>query len=91
MKYEPISPLAMDLCVSALEEAVHRGLGPKFAYTLTVSPRMLVPARSLLKQLAADTRQNPFAPYVNLEVCEEFARFEWCISDGEKTYGSNPL
>lgn len=78
----------MDLSEMALEMAVYRGLGPKFVYTLTVGPSLIGTARKLLKHMGADTKDHPLAPYINLEVYENFGQHEWCLSDGQDAYGS---
>lgn len=57
-------------------------------YTLTVSERAFVYARHLLQEMAASTKDNPFAPYVNLQTSREFGRDEWCLSLGEDAVGS---
>jgi hypothetical protein len=54
-------------------------IGPAFVYTLRVHPGMLLEARWVLQRLACTVRDNPFAPYVNLEAGGELERREWTL------------
>lgn len=64
-------------------------LPPGRVYTLTVAESAVIRARRMLHQLGADTQENPFAPYVNLDRCPEFSGSEWCIGIGGDAVGSD--
>lgn len=63
-------------------------LPPGRVYSLCVSERAFVYARHMLQELAASTKENPFAPYVNLITSREFGRDEWCLTLGDDSVGS---
>lgn len=78
-----------DLHITSLEECVMY-LGPQFHYELEVGTNLFTFARQLLRQISADARGNPFAPYVNLRLVPEMKNGAWKISAGGKSIGSPP-
>lgn len=80
----PGSPSYRKLCVNcdlsyvSLQEAA-RFLHPTPMYTLRVHPDYRPAAGNILKDLHADVKDNPFAPYVNLMADETFDRYEWAL------------
>lgn len=94
MKYEKF-PVPCDLTVTSMRDAAQRILdalerdeelrqallsSPVFDFTLHVSPKSAIYSRKVLTAASADVRDNPFAPYINLEIEQGFAEDEWCLS-----------
>lgn len=83
MKLEP----HVDLCATSLEEAA-RLVGSSFSYTLKVAPEAGRFARRLLHSIGAQVAENPFAPYVNLEVDSKLDPHSWELSANDKAVWS---
>lgn len=86
MKYEPL-PTPCNVSFVSLEEAAIR-VGPSFVYELHVCVSNVLYARNVLKDLAATTRENPLAPYVNLVVDHSYGRDEWSLHANGKACGT---
>lgn len=76
-----------DLSEHSLQCAAQQ-LGPSFIYDLYVHPNMLYEARNTLRRLACDTKDNPFAPYVNLSSWSFKKPTTWVLSANEQKVGS---
>lgn len=65
-------------------------IGPSFIYQLYVSPKQMIYARRLVREINADVPHHPFAPVINLMTRPDFAIDEWCIraEGGETLVGS---
>lgn len=87
-KYQPISTCPLELTVTGIQEAVHRGLPPAFVYELHVGTWMVTWARMLMQREFAGT--NPLSPHVNVIADPELAHEEWYIESNGVRFGSNP-
>jgi hypothetical protein len=80
----------IDLTEMSLRMVAER-LGPAFVYELSVHPKNLIWARSLLRQLFCDVADNPLAPYVNLVSDPQMpSNYGWYLrtGDGSRYIGS---
>jgi hypothetical protein len=86
MKYE--TPFVnCDCSKYSLQEAASY-LPPAYVFDLYVNPQSLINFRGLLREIAADVKANPLAPYINLHAEPSFGRDEWCLAVGGKAIGS---
>jgi hypothetical protein len=69
-------------------EMAARDVGPSFAYTLYVHTIRLLQARNVVFSILAHTKQNPFAPYVNIVECPALDEGEWALEANDKRVGS---
>lgn len=76
-----------DMSITSLEDAVLH-IGPFWTYTVRVSSVNFADARNTLKELGTQTKYNPFAPYVNLEIDSSYNRHEWSIEASGKVVWS---
>lgn len=91
MKYERITPpLSVNLSCAALAEAAVC-VGPAFQYELYVSTVESLYARGLLRRIAAESVENPFAPHVNLRIDEKLKPREWFLAANGLAFGSEGL
>jgi len=72
--------VASDLSECTLEEAILQ-IGPSFLYELTVSLCGLIRARNILRHINAQTKDNPFSPYINIKINLTYKWDEWCIKN----------
>jgi len=86
MQYEPLVP-ACDISGSSLGWAAQK-CGPAFVYDLYVREANCVWVRGLLKDINADTKDNPLAPYINLLFDNRLGPYEWYLSANGKCFGS---
>lgn len=84
---EVLGGFLCDVSFYSLQEAAKK-IGPSFVYDLFVSSRRELEAAKMLKDMAAHTLENPFAPYVNLHVEDGFDIDEWCIEANGKSFWS---
>lgn len=70
----------MELTETALLEVLPH-VGASFVYNLYVHPRQTVAARRLLRQLQALYVENPFSPYINLNLNPFLERGEWYLEN----------
>ena len=82
--------MAMDLNIASLEEAA-RLIGPAATFELHVCENNIIWVRQMLKKLACDVMENPFAPYVNLILDNQLGQFEWFLSANGRSIGSPGL
>lgn len=91
LAYTPLEPKC-DLSLASLQYAAtilfHLGAAPAIGYTLTVAPAAGVYARCLLKRIGAVTPDNPFAPYISLELSKWVGRDEWILCASGVRVGS---
>jgi hypothetical protein len=86
IEYQKLAP-ACDLAICSLEEAALI-TGPAFVYELHVAPYAILHARNLLKVFAADTKEHPLAPYIDLIEDMTLRRYEWVLCANGKCAGS---
>jgi hypothetical protein len=73
----------IDLTEMSLRMVAER-LGPAFVYELSVHPKNLIWARSLLRQLCCDVADNPLSPYVNLVSDSQMpSNYGWYLRTGD--------
>jgi hypothetical protein len=60
----------------------------RWYYGVHVSTHDVLQSANLLRRLAAQVRDNPLAPYINLYVEPSFDAEEWCLS---ATQVMNPM
>ena len=84
-EYDPL-PITCDLSLTSLQEAALQ-VGPAFEYDLIVSPYEGRKAANLAYH--AQLRDNPFAPYINVLISEDFAPNEWCLRANGRGCGSS--
>ena len=74
--------LSVACCLSytSLQEAADL-LPPFRHYTLCVSSKKYFAAKRLLQEISADVIDNPFSPYVNLEVDHRLTEEAWYLRD----------
>lgn len=84
--YMPL-PIRCDMSRYSLSEAA-MVVGAAFTYELYVHPSEEVAAIYELKQLAAQTLDNPMAPYVNLHTDQRLDREEWVLEANGRACGS---
>ena len=85
-KYEPLQTRC-DLSGQSLGWAAQT-IGPSFFYDLYIHENSMFWVRTMLRQLNADTRENPLAPYINLRPDNECGPYEWYLSANGKCVGS---
>lgn len=59
------------------------------SYTITVCPAAEITTAHLLKTLGCATKDNPFAPYVNLKVDPSYSHWEWSLTIDDRTAWSS--
>ena len=72
---------------SSLQWAALR-LGPAFVYDLYVHTSLQLEIRTMLRQLCADVKDNPLAPYVNLHPDDSLDPDEWYLVANGIAWGS---
>ena len=77
----------MDLSEVSLEEAVQRIQGPN-VFDLHVNPNDRLQSKKLLKQIGAQTVNNPMSPYINLVLDERLEWGDWFLTYNGKAVGS---
>ncbi len=87
MIYQPFADVNADLSQTPLSMCAQQ-LGPSFVYTLIVNPTNFQVAHRVLRDLMCSTKDNPFAPYVNLVTADYLAPSEWFLSANGKNVGS---
>lgn len=84
-------PTACTLCQVSLEECALL-LPPRRAYTLYVGMSIEPYAYRLMKHIGATTKDNPFAPYINVVLDTRLERQEWYLAGGVgEAFGSEGL
>lgn len=90
--YEPLKDIRDEAIYFSLSkttlEMAARDVGPAFAYTLYVHTIRLLQARNVVFAILAHTKQNPFAPYVNIVECPALDEREWVLEANDKRVGS---
>jgi hypothetical protein len=79
-------PLMMDMSQTAFAQAAEV-VGPAFSYNLYVASPYLNYARRLARELLADNKDNPFAPYLNVLPDDSLGR-EWVLEANGQRVGS---
>jgi hypothetical protein len=86
LKYTKL-PVACCITHSTLSQCVQQ-LGPAFIYSVFIHSSKVIEMRSIARELMADVRNNPFAPYLN--ICEDPALHpnEWYVAANGQRVGS---
>lgn len=91
--YEPLMDVRADktlyfqLNKVSLEMAA-RKVGPSFVYNLYVHSIRLFQARNVVFSIVAHTKNNPFAPHVNIIECTALDESEWVLEANDHRIGS---
>jgi hypothetical protein len=81
-------PICCDLSQTSLEECASR-MKAVGSYKLWVHPKMLPYANMLVKHMGAESRDHPFAPFINVVTNQHMNISEWFIEgDAFEAWGS---
>lgn len=81
-------PTDCDLSMTGLEECAIR-MKAAASYKLYVNHKLFPYAAMLVKHMGAETRDHPFAPYINIVSLDKLKRDEWFIEgDAFEAWGS---
>lgn len=81
-------PVDCDLCTTTLEECALR-MKPRQSYKLWVNPRQFPYACMLVKHMGAESKDHPFAPFINVVTLDKLRPHEWFIEgDVGEAWGS---
>lgn len=79
-KYKRI-PTAVSLCGTALKHYAAQHLKPSSIYTIYVSPAGMHYYDAKHVAASAMETDNPFAPYLNIQIDPDLERTEWYVTD----------
>ena len=78
-------PVACDLAIVSIEQAVHMGLPASYVYELHVAPNLATCARGLVQHMS---HHSPLTPVVNVHIDESLRPHEWFIESNGVAIGS---